>query len=227
MPSDNPERENRILDAASELITHYGYDKTTVSDIARQAGVSKGAIYLHFDSKERLFDTLIMRETLSITEELLDRVDNDPNGGTILSLYKHSLMIIGEHPLLRALTTSDKRILGDYYRRNSSRMLAQNQQTYGVELIQMFQEANLIRSDLNPKIVSYILGTFRFGLLTTENILPGYDTPPLMEIAPVLAETLERGLAPIDGEPDKEAGKRIIHQMAERVREILKTMQER
>ena len=40
--SDNKEREQRILDAAAELFVHYGYDKTTVSDIARQAGVSKG-----------------------------------------------------------------------------------------------------------------------------------------------------------------------------------------
>ncbi|MEM7028378.1 MAG: helix-turn-helix domain-containing protein, partial [Chloroflexota bacterium] len=40
--SDNKEREERILDAASNLFVHYGYDKTTVDDIAREAGVSKG-----------------------------------------------------------------------------------------------------------------------------------------------------------------------------------------
>ncbi|MCB0031981.1 MAG: helix-turn-helix transcriptional regulator, partial [Anaerolineales bacterium] len=42
--SDNPERETRILQAAAQLFAHYGFDKTTVSDIAREAGVSKGAI---------------------------------------------------------------------------------------------------------------------------------------------------------------------------------------
>ncbi len=50
--SSNPERAQRILDAAANLIAHYGYDKTTVDDIARAAGVSKGAIYLHYRSKE-------------------------------------------------------------------------------------------------------------------------------------------------------------------------------
>ena len=41
--NDNQERANRILDAASKLIVHYGYDKTTVSDIANtceQEGVA-------------------------------------------------------------------------------------------------------------------------------------------------------------------------------------------
>ena len=57
------EREQRILDAASRLIAHYGYDKTTVSDVAREAGVSKGAIYLHWKSKTALFEALLFRET--------------------------------------------------------------------------------------------------------------------------------------------------------------------
>ena len=60
---NNQERADRILDAASKLIVHYGYDKTTVSDIAREAGVSKGAIYLHWASKDDLFEALIFRES--------------------------------------------------------------------------------------------------------------------------------------------------------------------
>ena len=60
--SGQHEREQRILDAAANLIAHYGYDKTTVDEIAREAGVSKGAIYLHFKSKEDLFEALLLRE---------------------------------------------------------------------------------------------------------------------------------------------------------------------
>ena len=50
--SANVERERRILDAAVRLIAHYGYDKTTVGDIAHEAGVSKGAVYLHWPGKD-------------------------------------------------------------------------------------------------------------------------------------------------------------------------------
>ena len=52
----NPERQERILEAAAKLMAHYGYDKTTVSDIAEEAGISKGAVYLHYKGKEELFD---------------------------------------------------------------------------------------------------------------------------------------------------------------------------
>ena len=61
--SNNAEREERILDAAAELFIHFGYDKTTVSDIASEAGISKAAIYLHFKSKDDLLEALILRET--------------------------------------------------------------------------------------------------------------------------------------------------------------------
>ena len=58
-----PEREQRILSAAAERIAHYGYDKTTIEEIARDAGISKGAVYLHFRSKEQLFEALLLRES--------------------------------------------------------------------------------------------------------------------------------------------------------------------
>lgn len=81
--SDNVEREQRILKAAVDLFIHYGYDKTTVSDIARAAGVSKGAIYLHFKSKDDLFEGLLIREMTTHAEKWLELIEADPKGGTI------------------------------------------------------------------------------------------------------------------------------------------------
>ncbi|NMO15660.1 TetR/AcrR family transcriptional regulator [Pyxidicoccus fallax] len=45
-----------ILEAAGEVFGRYGFKKASVEDIARRAGVGKGSIYLHFESKEALFD---------------------------------------------------------------------------------------------------------------------------------------------------------------------------
>ena len=73
--SDNEQREQRILDAALDLFVHYGYDKTTVSDIAHEAGVSKGAIYLHFESKDDLFEALLIRE-LTLYSETFASLDS-------------------------------------------------------------------------------------------------------------------------------------------------------
>jgi len=43
-----------IIDAAERLFDRFGYRKTTVEEIAQEAGIGKGSVYLHFDSKEAI-----------------------------------------------------------------------------------------------------------------------------------------------------------------------------
>jgi AcrR family transcriptional regulator len=43
-----------ILDAVDVLLARYGYRKMTMDDVARQVGIGKGTIYLHFPGKEEL-----------------------------------------------------------------------------------------------------------------------------------------------------------------------------
>jgi AcrR family transcriptional regulator len=61
---------NRILDAAERLIARLGYRKTTVGDIAAEAGISKRTIYLCFPNKEEIALTTIDR----IVERLKERL---------------------------------------------------------------------------------------------------------------------------------------------------------
>lgn len=51
--SEVPVRE-RIVDTADRLIARFGYKKMTMDDLARDVGVGKGTLYLHFDSKEAI-----------------------------------------------------------------------------------------------------------------------------------------------------------------------------
>ena len=50
-PPSDPIRTS-ILDAAERLFVRYGYKKTTVDEIAQEAHIGKGTVYLHFQSKE-------------------------------------------------------------------------------------------------------------------------------------------------------------------------------
>jgi AcrR family transcriptional regulator len=49
------ETRSHILDVAGELFARRGYDATSVADICAQAGVTKGAFYHHFESKQTVF----------------------------------------------------------------------------------------------------------------------------------------------------------------------------
>ena len=45
---------DEILDATDRLLTRYGYKKMTIDDLAREVGIGKGSVYLHFSSKEEI-----------------------------------------------------------------------------------------------------------------------------------------------------------------------------
>jgi len=55
------EKRDRILQAAERVFTRFGYKKATMQEIAAEAGISKGSIYMFFKSKEELFRTLVRR----------------------------------------------------------------------------------------------------------------------------------------------------------------------
>ena len=60
-----------ILDATDLLLSRYGYKKMTIDDLAKEVGIGKGSVYLHFPSKEEIvlshIDRIIeqLKETLS------------------------------------------------------------------------------------------------------------------------------------------------------------------
>ncbi len=56
------DKQTRILDAAFDKFKQFGFVKTTVDEIARQAQVGKGTIYFYFKSKEEILNALVDRE---------------------------------------------------------------------------------------------------------------------------------------------------------------------
>jgi len=61
MPPDTKDRQDAILDAAFHAFATYGFRRTTMEDVARGAGMSRSALYLHYRNKEDLFRSLTRR----------------------------------------------------------------------------------------------------------------------------------------------------------------------
>ncbi len=68
-------RPSEILAAALALFVEHGYAATKLEDVARRAGITKGTLYLYFESKEALFKAVV-RETivplLAAAEQMVD-----------------------------------------------------------------------------------------------------------------------------------------------------------
>lgn len=62
-------RSGELLDCAQRLFFAHGYNHTTINDIIREAGVSKGAFYHYFPSKEALLEAFAARLARESLEE--------------------------------------------------------------------------------------------------------------------------------------------------------------
>lgn len=74
-------RPEELTAAALELFVERGFAATRLDDVAKRAGVSKGTLYLYFDSKEALFKAVIQDGVLPVLEAgeaLLDQYPDDP-----------------------------------------------------------------------------------------------------------------------------------------------------
>jgi AcrR family transcriptional regulator len=66
------ETRARIIGAAQRCFALHGYDKTTNKDIAEAAGLTTGALYHYFDSKQALFITVLREKQLQILDSFVD-----------------------------------------------------------------------------------------------------------------------------------------------------------
>lgn len=76
-------KRRQILKGARAVFLAKGYDGASMEGIARAAGVSKGTLYVYFDSKEALFEALIIEEKRGLPEGILDF---DPDATDIADL---------------------------------------------------------------------------------------------------------------------------------------------
>ncbi|HYY91990.1 MAG TPA: helix-turn-helix domain-containing protein, partial [Candidatus Dormibacteraeota bacterium] len=58
VPEYKEEAKTRIIEAANRIFADKGYHEATMDDVAKQLGVSKGALYLYFPSKVDLFEEM-------------------------------------------------------------------------------------------------------------------------------------------------------------------------
>jgi AcrR family transcriptional regulator len=89
------ERPQEILEAAFAEFSRNGYAMTTLDHIAERAGVTKGTIYVYFDSKEHLFISVVrqlMKGPLDVLDEMFARHE-----GSTADLLREQFSFIYQH----------------------------------------------------------------------------------------------------------------------------------
>ncbi|HNB53962.1 MAG TPA: TetR/AcrR family transcriptional regulator [Anaerolineales bacterium] len=126
-PDVSQERIAQILDAAMTVFAREGFDKARMDVIADEAGLSKGTLYLYFESKDHLITSLLERFFLSALEHAQPLLESDtPASDRLLTLTASltaeveqmaALMSIGfEFYAIAAREVSVRAFLRTYFR---------------------------------------------------------------------------------------------------------------
>ncbi len=192
--SRKQERADRILDAAAELILRWGSKKTTIDDIARQAGVAKGTIYLHWKTREDLFVALITREDLKLAEDIKRRIASDPEGSTLRSFIKQPALALMKSPLMKAILLNDTELLGEFgsreYRSPTYAERIENYKTF----LEFLRSHGVVRTDIGIREQTYILSAVWIGFLLVDPWMPEEFKFSDEEVVEMLADTVQLAL---------------------------------
>lgn len=204
--SKREQRADRILDAAAELMLRWGYNKTTIDDIARQAGVAKGTIYLHWKTREDLFTALMKREYIRLAEDIQQRISGDPEGGTLPGLTKHSMLATMKSPLMKAVLLRDTDLLGEWMRKEYSSASYSEQVTQSLALFELLSRNGTVRDDIDVHRQAYMLSAITIGFLVIDQYMSDDFKYSDEEVVEMMTESIKRTFAPTPPsapQPDK------------------------
>ncbi len=214
---DNDQRQQQILDAAAAVIIRLGYDKTTMSDIAEEAGASRRTIYLYFKGKEELFEELLYREYMQYAQTWLEQIEADPRGGTVGGFYRATFHAVNSRPLIAAMLRRDRRVMGNYLRNRDNLFSQMLSQVNTLAFFQAMQAAGAIRQDIDAAVIEHIVEMLSWGQLTIGDFKPADQSPPYEAVMEALADMMDRALRPAgraSGQGARsEAGKAITRQI--------------
>lgn len=103
----------RLLEQGYKLFAAYGLKKTNIEELAQAAGISKGAFYLFFESKEALFMDVVELAEQRFRQEILIAI-NQPGPtprARLVAIFRKAFDLAQTMPILQFLTGSDYELL--------------------------------------------------------------------------------------------------------------------
>jgi AcrR family transcriptional regulator len=219
--SNQLDRRERLLKSAASLFSRWGFDKTSMDNIARDAGISKGAVYLEFPTKDALFKAVMHREFARYMQDWLHRFENDHGDWSFARMIQHSIAAIDSNPFVKALLMRDQRLFGNFLQRD--RELFRLAISARAELFSQLQEAGTMRDDIPAPVLAYLVSVTGYGLIAGNAVVPDENKVPFEEAIQAWGLLLDRALAPPRGQ-NRSAARALLIPMVERMQAALRNL---
>ena len=161
------ETRQKLLDSALQVFARNGYERATVDEIVREAGFSKGAFYVHFETKEDLFWEMLEERITAQQETFRQVVDSS------LSVAENERRILEQafnmsaHPLGPAviLEFTAHGMRNEKVREQLARMY-ERWHTFVAETLTAGQELGVVRKDVDLSLLaSTIMALFEGSMI--------------------------------------------------------------
>ncbi len=198
-------RENdkyrRILEAATKTFAQNGYYSSRVADIAKEAGVASGTIYLYFNRKEDLIISIFHRAVEDLIHHLLKYEDQDPADISLKVLVQEHLLRMEEDHNRARVFQIELRQANSYIREGIGTPL--KGYFYLLEsIVERGREEGIFRKDVETRLMrKMIFGTL--DEICTRWVLSGCSYS-LTEMVPSLMRLFMAALKVVERTESKE-----------------------
>ena len=153
----DPDKPQQIIDAAIRVFARNGYYNSRVSDIAREAGVASGTIYLYFKTKDEILVTLFREKMAAWVASVRRDVAGEPDAvAKLRKLVALHFQVLEQHPDLAEVLQVELRQGHKFFRGASAHEVSAYFDLIGGVLDEGIA-AGLIRHDLPVKVATKML----------------------------------------------------------------------
>jgi AcrR family transcriptional regulator len=202
------DRKQKILSTALILMNEQGVESVSMDEIARKAGISKGALYLEFESKIDLIITLSSEFSERLNRQFSQALASRRTGLEILKEYGAIyLRFVHQNPLFMATLTAYQRALMDgklenLHSANICKELEHDAMTLVVRAAQIGIQDGSIVSKVEPSTLGLLIFAGFKGLTDlyqVTSVIPGQerveDLKTFEEVMSIFMEIMERGIS--------------------------------
>jgi AcrR family transcriptional regulator len=153
----------QIVQAAIRVLARQGYARTSLMDIAKEAGMSKGAVHYHFPTKEALIQVVLETATDAVAKRTLDAWGTGGNPFESLRSSLAELWAVRAERTDEALVVADLLAQSQYDEALRPKLAAYYR--YAASQVHQHLMSSLVEVGLTPKVPAEVLPRILLGLL--------------------------------------------------------------
>jgi len=154
------DKRDRILSAAERVFARHGFFAARVTEIAKEAGVADGTIYLYFKNKDDLLISVFEHRMKQVNDDLREEIAKEPPEAQLRAFIRKYLQLVHDEPAAAEVLTIELRQSSKFMKEYDNPQFADFLRMLG-GIIAAGQE----RGELDGTIPSHVAARMIFGML--------------------------------------------------------------